>query len=65
MIQQSKLSEKQKSLDILNSKIMACEKCTLSLTRQHALLTHPSALLYKPSLEPETIEKYKKLLTYL
>jgi len=38
MIQQSKLSEKQKLLDILNSKIKACEKCTLSLTRQHALI---------------------------
>ena len=28
-------------------------------------LSHPAALLYNPSFEPETIEKYKKLKTYL
>jgi len=28
-------------------------------------LTHPSALLYNPSFEPETIEKYKKLKSLL
>jgi len=28
-------------------------------------LTHPSALLYNPSLEPVTILKYKKLRTYI
>ncbi len=27
-------------------------------------VTHPSALLYNPSFEPETIEKYKKLKTF-
>jgi DNA polymerase len=27
-------------------------------------LTHPSALLYNPSLEPETIEKFKKLNSF-
>jgi len=38
MIKQNKISEKQKSLDILNSKIRTCEKCKLSITRQHALI---------------------------
>jgi DNA polymerase len=28
-------------------------------------LTHPSALLYKPSFEPSTLEKYSKLNSYL
>ena len=28
-------------------------------------LTHPSALLYNPAYEPETIEKYKKLKAFL
>jgi len=28
-------------------------------------LSHPAALLYNPSFEPETIEKYKKLKTFL
>jgi DNA polymerase len=28
-------------------------------------LPHPAALLYNPSFEPETIEKYKKLKTFL
>jgi len=28
-------------------------------------LTHPSALLYNPSFEPRTIEKYSKLKSYL
>lgn len=28
-------------------------------------LTHPSALLYNPSFEPDTILKYKKLKTYI
>ena len=28
-------------------------------------VTHPSALLYNPSFEPETIEKYKKLKYFL
>jgi len=37
MINQIKLSEKQKSLDALNSKIRVCEKCNLSATRKHAL----------------------------
>ena len=38
MIKQSKLSEKQKLFNTLNSKIRACEKCILSNTRQHALV---------------------------
>jgi len=37
MIKQIKLSEKQKSLDALNSQIRACERCRLSVTRKHAL----------------------------
>ena len=85
MIKQIKQSEKQKSLDALNSQIRACERCRLSVTRKHALtgegnlnarllnlnemkvfpLTHPSALLYNPSFEPETITKYKKLKIFL
>ena len=28
-------------------------------------LSHPAALLYNPSFEPDTIEKYKKLKTFL
>ena len=28
-------------------------------------LSHPAALLYNPSFEPETIEKYKKMKTFL
>jgi DNA polymerase len=28
-------------------------------------LSHPAALLYNPSFEPETIEKYKELKTFL
>ena len=38
MIKQSNLAEKQKILEVLNSKIRACEKCILSITRQHALI---------------------------
>ena len=37
MIKQIKQSEKQKSLDALNSQIRACERCRLSVTRKHAL----------------------------
>ena len=32
------LSEKQKSLDVLNYQIRACERCRLSVTRKHALI---------------------------
>jgi DNA polymerase len=31
------LSEKQESLDVLNYQIRACERCSLSVTRKHAL----------------------------
>jgi uracil-DNA glycosylase len=37
MINQIKLSKKQKLLDTLNSQIRACKKCNLSATRKHAL----------------------------
>jgi len=38
----------------------------LSLDDKKVLpLPHPAALLYNPSFEPETIEKYKKLKTFL
>lgn len=37
MISQNNLSEKQESLDILNSQIRVCKKCMLSVSRQHAL----------------------------
>ncbi|MFA7115847.1 MAG: uracil-DNA glycosylase [Bacteroidales bacterium] len=38
MINQIKLFEKQKLLDALNSQIRACERCSLSVTRKHALI---------------------------
>jgi len=37
MINQIKISEKQKSLNTLNSQIRTCKKCSLSATRKHAL----------------------------
>ncbi len=37
MIKKIKLSEKQESLDALNSQIRVCERCRLSDTRKHVL----------------------------
>ena len=36
-MKQFSLTEKQESLDVLNYQIRACERCSLSVTRKHAL----------------------------
>jgi len=38
ILENQTLLEKQESLDVLNYQIMACEGCSLSVTRKHALI---------------------------